>query len=223
MEHLFDPDKPHFATWVWIHDIDYPFREIMFAPRPSQPEGTPLYYATLCGFRDLVERLIITCPRGINAGGGYHSTPLHAAVIKGNIDIVALLLEHGADMAAWDRRNLTPLDEAAYRGRLDVIKLFLCHHADVNFRNGIKRTPLFMASQEGELAVARALLQHGAAADARDEDGRTPLMLASQNGHLDVVRLLLENGATVDSCKDDGWTSLDIWMSCVCCFRMAQL
>ena len=22
MEHLFDPETPHFATWVWLHDID---------------------------------------------------------------------------------------------------------------------------------------------------------------------------------------------------------
>ena len=62
MDRLFDREKPYFATWVWIHDIDYPFREMMFAARPSPPKGTPLYYATLCGFRDLVEHLIITYP-----------------------------------------------------------------------------------------------------------------------------------------------------------------
>jgi len=33
-ERLFDREKPYFATWVWIHDIDYPFREMMFAARP---------------------------------------------------------------------------------------------------------------------------------------------------------------------------------------------
>jgi len=208
MERLFDRERPYFATWVWIHDIDYPFREIMFAARPSPPAGTPLYYATLCGFRELVEHLIITYPRDINARGGFHNTPLNAAINKGNIDIVALLLEHGADTATWNRDNRSPLDQAAVRGRLDVIRLLLYHHVDVNFRNGIERTSLFMASQEGELEVARALLQHGAAVDARDKYGLTPLMLASQHGHADVVRFLLENGATADSRKDDGWTSL---------------
>jgi len=208
MERLFDWERPYFVTWVWIHDIDFPFREIMFAARPSPPKGTPLYYATLCGFRDLVEHLIITYPRDINAKGGHHSTPLHAAVIKGNVDIVALLLEHGVDTATWNRNSLSPLDQAARRGRLDITRLFLSHHVDVNSRDGIDRTPLFMASQEGELEVARALLQHGAAVDPRDEDGWTPLMLASENGHLDIVHLLLENGANVDSRRDDGWTSL---------------
>ena len=208
MERLFDPEKPYFATWVWIHDLDQPLREMMFAARPSPPKGTPLYYATLCGFRDLVEHLVITYPWDINARGGYYATPLHAAIIKGNIDIIAVLLEHGADTATWGRSNWGSLDEAARRGRLDVTKLLLYHHADVNSRNGIERTPLFMASQEGELEVARELLQHGAAVDSRDKDDKTPSMLASGNGHLDILDLLLQNGAAVDHRNAYSWTSL---------------
>jgi len=30
MERLFDMDEPSFATWIWIYDIDYPFRQRMF-------------------------------------------------------------------------------------------------------------------------------------------------------------------------------------------------
>jgi hypothetical protein len=92
LERLFDPSKPHFATWVWVYDIDYPFREIMSAERPTPPEAAPLYYATLCGFRDLVEHLVDTCPQGVNARGGYHCSPLHAATIKGNIDVTTYYL-----------------------------------------------------------------------------------------------------------------------------------
>ncbi|KAH9964674.1 hypothetical protein BGW80DRAFT_1447974 [Lactifluus volemus] len=54
MERLFDRDKPHFRTWVWIYDIDLPLRQHMFATHPTPPLATPLYYATLCGFRSLV-------------------------------------------------------------------------------------------------------------------------------------------------------------------------
>jgi hypothetical protein len=90
MGRLFDAAKPHFATWVWIYDIDDPFRE-MIAARPTPPEAAPLYYAALCGFRDLVEHLINTCPRDVNARGGYHGTPLHVAIAKRNIDVMKLL------------------------------------------------------------------------------------------------------------------------------------
>jgi hypothetical protein len=115
MERLFDPGKPHFSAWVWIYDIDYQFRGIMFEARPTPPEVVPLYYATLCGFRNLVEHLIITYPGDINARGGDHATPLHAAVVKGNLDVMMLLLEHGADVAAVGRNKHPPLYEASQR------------------------------------------------------------------------------------------------------------
>ena len=58
MEQLFDLNEPSFATWIWVYDIDYPFRPHMFEARPAQPEAVPLYYAALCGFHGPIERLI---------------------------------------------------------------------------------------------------------------------------------------------------------------------
>ena len=192
MEQLFDPAKPHFSTWVWIYDIDHKFREIMYELRPTPPEAVPFYYATLCRFRDLIAHLLITCPEDVNARGGVYFTPLHAAVAKGNVDVMALLLEHGADVAALDRKMFTPLREASGRGRLDMTSLLLWHHADVNTQDARECTPLSNASFEGELEMARELLRHGAAVDLGTKLGFTPLISASQNGHLDIVQLLLE-------------------------------
>src|SRR5260221_14517014 len=62
MERLFDVDNPSFATWIWIYDIDYPFQQHMFEDRPPRPEAMPLYYAALCGFRNLVAHLIANHP-----------------------------------------------------------------------------------------------------------------------------------------------------------------
>jgi hypothetical protein len=149
MKCLFDPDKPHFATWVWIHDIDRLFRETMFTARPSPPEAVPLYYAILCGLRDLVEHLLVTHPQDIDARGGCYSTPLHAAVAKREVDIVTLLLEHGADMAALNSEGRNPLHEASSRGYLNAIELLLDHHADIESRSLTGKTPLMRASAGG--------------------------------------------------------------------------
>jgi len=67
MRCLFDVDSRSFATWIWIYDIDYPFRPPMFEDHPPRPEAGALYYATLCGFRNLVEHLIAKYPGDINA------------------------------------------------------------------------------------------------------------------------------------------------------------
>ncbi len=208
MEQLFDPAKPHFSTWVWIYDIDHTFRGIMYEARPTSPEAVPLYYATLCGFFDLINHLLIIYPEDVNVRGGHHGTPLHAAVVKGNVQVMMVLLEHGADVAALNKDGWTPLYVASHRGHLHMVLLLLDHNADINSRNPDGWTPLFNASFEGELEIVRELLRYGAAVDIVNNDGRTPLMSASYQGRLNLVRLLLQSGAALDSQNDDGWTAL---------------
>jgi hypothetical protein len=70
MERLFDPERPYFATWVWIYDVDRPWKASMATVNPTRPEARPLYYAALCGFRSIVEHLTLTYPTDVNAVGG---------------------------------------------------------------------------------------------------------------------------------------------------------
>jgi hypothetical protein len=79
MERLFDADKPHFATWLWIYNDDRGLVPCA-TMRPEEPEAVPLYYAARLGFRDLAERLIVEHPEHVNARGGFRVTPMHAAV-----------------------------------------------------------------------------------------------------------------------------------------------
>jgi ankyrin repeat protein len=209
MKCLFDPAKPHFSNWVWIYDIDLPFRPILFAPRPTQPMAVPLYHATLCGFCGLVEHLIATRPQDINARGGRYVTPLHAAIQKVDVkdDNMKLRHEKGVDVNTVDDYT-RPVGQVSQRGRLDIMKLLLRHHAFIDARDGQGYTPLIWASLVGKLDVVRILLRNGASVDSYNSRGWTALILASQNGHLDVVRLLLQSGAAVDVHNDDGLTAL---------------
>ena len=205
---LFDATKPHFAAWVWIYDIDFPYRGIMFTSHPTTPETVPLYYATLCGFRDIVEHLIITCPQDIDARGGLHWTPLHAAVVKGNMDITTLLVENGADANTLNYRRRSPLHEASERGRNETVELLLTYHSAIDAQDDEGLTPLHLASLDGELDAVRTLLRHGASVETCRTSGWGPLASASLSGHSDIVHMLLENGAIVDSRGNDGWTPL---------------
>ena len=47
MEHLLHPAKPHFAAWVWLHDLDRYWIEPMSTTHPTPPEAVPLYYASV--------------------------------------------------------------------------------------------------------------------------------------------------------------------------------
>jgi ankyrin repeat protein len=52
---------------------------------------------------------------------GWYITPLHAVIAKEIIDVTTFLLEHGADVTAWNYNSKTPLHEASQRAHLDAM------------------------------------------------------------------------------------------------------
>src|SRR5205823_5809317 len=99
-------------------------------------------------------------------------------------DIARLLIAHGADIHAHDKRGDTPLRTAAAYGRANVITVLLASGADVNRGSPSEDTPLNGAvtgaatTMETRLEVARLLLAAGADVNAKDPGGRAPLLAA---------------------------------------------
>ena len=196
MERLFDADKPHFATWLWIYNDDQDGRSMSTA-RPEKPEAVPLYYAASFGFRDLAEHFIAKHPEHAIAKGGKAVTVMHVAAREGYADILSLLLGHGADLDGRGSWGQTPLQRAAWTGKVDAGKFLLDHGANINAQNDDKSTALFMAAIQGHVEFVRMLLKRGAAIDIRNVTGSSPLHWAAQGGEIQVVQLLLDNGADV--------------------------
>ena len=198
IERLFDPSEPYFARWLQLHDIDD--RWVQFVGySTTEPEGTPLYYASLCGFRDLAAHLITKHPDYVNSIGGLNHTPLAAALHKRHLFIANLLIRHGAtmDVRGYERRTL--LHAASAGGLTDVVRWLLEHGADVDSLQDGLSTPLSIAAANGHLDAARILLDHGANPNAASDDGQTPFHQASENGHIETLRLLVERGADINA------------------------
>jgi hypothetical protein len=207
MECLFDADKPHFATWLWIYNEDKDQRDrSMSTMRPEKPEAVPLYYAAMFGFRDLAEHLIAEHPQHVTVRGGEEVTPLHVAASAGHPDILSLLIEHGADMNGQGIYGDTLLHRASQNARLEAGQLLLNRGADIDVQNDYKNTALIYATALGHAEFARMLLERGAMIDARGGGGRTPLHFAAVNGQIGAVRLLLEHGADVNVRDEEGHT-----------------
>ena len=216
MRRLFDADKPHFATWLWIYDEDDFPGSSMSTMRPEGPKAVPLYYAAGLGFYDLAERLIVGHPEHVNARGGSHETPMNAAVIAEHVDILSLLIEHGADIEGQSEtiNGGTPLNLAAWDGSLEVGRFLLDRGANINARDKDRHTPLMYTTWRGHLKFARMLLQRGAVIDPQDDCGQTALHFAIKYRQAQAVELLLEHGVDVNVRDEDGNTPSELASAC---------
>lgn len=198
MRRLFDPTQPHFTAWCQLHDIDDGW--CLFGDNSTpEDDGTPLYYASLCGFRDLVDHLIKKYPQSVITRGGRNHSPLVAALHKRHFDIAEQLLQHHADVDVRGYESRTPLHAASIGGLSDVTKWLLDNAADPNAVQDDLLTPLHLAAANGHLEVVLMLLKHGAKINAMNNNHSTPLHQASKNGHLEIVQILIDQGAEIDA------------------------
>ena len=209
MECLFDPDKPHFAAWLWIYNRDRDGRS-MSTISPEKPDAVPLYYAALFGFRDLTAHLLAEHPEDVRAEGGENVTPLHTSARRGHFDVFSLLIDRFPNLEVQGRFNETPLVGTSYKGNLEIGKRLLDRGANIDACDNDGWTPLYVAATYERLEFARMLLEHGAAINTPTSSGKTPLHAASEQGHVEVVLLLLEYGADRNACDKGGRTPSDL-------------
>ena len=207
MRRLFDSTGPYFATWLRLYNIDDHWNGFGNA---WVARGSPLYYASLCGFRDLAEHIINVSPKQINATGGRRHSPLAAALCKEHFHVANLLLQHGASVDVTDSNNQTLLQVASAEGRSDVVQWLIDHGADM--RNDHVAL-IHLAAANGHSEVIQTLLGHGVKIDSADNDGRTALHLASSSGKVEIVHLLLKHGADPNAVDQDGCTPLSLTWS----------
>jgi len=122
MDCLFDRAKEHWDIWNWLYNVEGGRGRRCYHPSLclAPPEAVPLYYATLCGFRDLALCLINL--QDVNTCGGYYKTPLHAALVKELPDFALFLLGRGADIDSCGRDSQTTLYKASSHGYTDVVQ-----------------------------------------------------------------------------------------------------
>ena len=119
------------------------------------------------------------------------------------VDLVSLLLEHGADLQRDDGQEewFTPLHNAVEHGAAEVVQVMLDRQPAVaNITTGDGRTPLHVLATcedaDGRMATLSTLLR--AKADlsfAEPFGGNTPLHAFAKEGCCDVVEKLLQADA----------------------------
>jgi uncharacterized protein len=137
---------------------------------PRQVQGLRFQRLSQAAYEDspMMARLLLRL--GADPDGGDYNdtvpfafvTPLGTAASRGNLDVVEVLLENGANPDAADPTGFTPLAHAASQGHADIVRALLAAGArtDVMTMTG---TALDLARSGGHEAVVRLLEQASAA------------------------------------------------------------
>ncbi|KAJ7637979.1 ankyrin repeat-containing domain protein [Mycena polygramma] len=128
-------------------------------------------------------------------------SPLYLCSMISYVEVVRILLEHGADVNTVGGAYGTALQGASTHGFVEVVRILLEHGADVNAVGGAYGTALQGASAHGFVEVVRILLEHSADVNAVGRVYGTALQGASAYGFVEVVRILLEHGADVNAAE----------------------
>ena len=118
------------------------------------------------------------------------------------------LVEHGADVNAWDvERDKTPLLVAACENELAAVEALVKAGAEPNVCSSEGVTPLRTCAQVGNLRMASLLLGAGATRTINDWGGLTgytALGHAARRLDLPMIKLLLDAGADPRAPDEDG-------------------
>ena len=128
---------------------------------PSAPYSTLPLLAAECGQPALLKLLLargaspnVTVPQGRERG----RTPLHGACYSGRRDLIALLVDAGAELdAVTEAEGFTPLQFACFTNNMDIAKQLMDYGADVSVRDKQGRTPVELAVAQRWLTLPRAL------------------------------------------------------------------
>lgn len=167
-------------------------------------EETALHHAV---YSDCESLKILSClilkGLDVNACESDGRSPLMIASVRGKVNSVAFLLEHGANVNLQNKNGETALYYAVsgYNGSCEVFRCLIENGADVNAcLTNDKCTPLMQACDYGQVYTATCLIDYGATLDLQDKNGDTALHHAVRSVYRDrsirIVQKLLTAGVS---------------------------
>lgn len=136
--------------------------------------------------------------------------PLIMAAYEGNVDIVKLLLQYGANIEIMDHAAITPVQWASKNNQFEMVQLLLSSGADVNTAEGSDVTMVHAAIMNQRVEMLDLLLKNGANVNAQDDSGQTPLMFTVLWPSTPMLQIILNRNPDLTLRDERGRTALEI-------------
>lgn len=124
--------------------------------------------------------------------GVRHVTPLNAAIMNGNVELVQLLIKNGADLRQSINGKVLVL-----AGSKAVARILMDEGADVNVINSYGSTPLMNASGF-DFELVGFYIERGADLNYINTEGVGAIHVAAHKSKYDVAKLLVDSGVDVN-------------------------
>ncbi len=154
--------------------------------------GMSVHDAAGAGDLAAVQAMVARSPEAIESRTPLGKTPLFYAVTFSREEVLAYLIEAGADVNARDKTGLTPLHVAAFMSRPACAQRLLRAGAQIDARDDFGNTPLHSAAMRDMTGMSGFLVRRGADLHAVNHEGETPLDLALRYGRERVTQTLRE-------------------------------
>uniref|UniRef100_A0A8C6J6L8 Transient receptor potential cation channel subfamily A member 1 n=1 Tax=Melopsittacus undulatus TaxID=13146 RepID=A0A8C6J6L8_MELUD len=180
--------------------------------KPNKTGCMPIHAAAFSGAKTCMEILLKkgeelghSAKTHINFTNNGKCSPLHLAVQSGDLEMIKMCIEFGAQIDLKQNEKCTALHFAATQGATEIVKLMMSSYAGeesiIDAVDGNKETLLHRTALFDHYELAEYLISMGANIDSVDIEGRSPLLLATSCASWKIVNLLLSKGANV-SLKD---------------------
>jgi len=155
-----------------------------------------IYEASSIGDKEILLRLIKQFPDQTNTYSVDGFTPLGLASFFGNIEVVKILIDNGANpnIASNNRFKVTPLHSACAISNYVIAEILIKNGADVNAKQMQNVTPLHSAAHNGHAKLVKLLIDNGADINSKMDNGQTPLFMAEEKEFKETIDILKKKG-----------------------------
>lgn len=152
--------------------------------RPQNNPHDEILWAAEHGNLELVQKLIASDEKLLNASDKDGYTVLHRATYNRYVEVVKWLVNKGVDFEARTAESWTPLHSACHWNSAECVALFLSLGANINVRSKGNITPLHLASanSNGRDILELLLSDPNIDVDIKNNSNETAFEIARRKG-----------------------------------------